>query len=338
MIFNDIYLVGINNDIRETLSFACNHDIKVHGLINDFTSDSNFEGLPIISSKEINLEYVVVNCSSSISPVTTQNYFESLGAQVIYFTDFFKLLSKGIPSQFQNFSRYKNQLSEFESILFDEQSRSEFRNVIEYRSSGDLSFMNSFKVRTSEQYLDMAKIINPSSLIDIGGFDGDTSELFLDNLSSLKKIDFFEPNPENLSNAKRRLQHFSCVEYHNHGLGDQNYQTKMSGYGSSAVIDKDGIHSVNIKRLDDTIATPADLIKIDIEGSELACLKGAINYLNEFNPSVAVAAYHKEDDLLKIPKFFKDEISHNYHIYFRHYTQGWSESVLFFIPENVVIR
>lgn len=336
--FNNIYLVGINNDTRETLSLTFHHGVKVHGVINDFTTDSNFEGVPIISSSEINLEYVVVNCSSSISPVATQNFFESLGAQVIYFTDFFKMLSEVIPSQFKSFSKYKNQLFEFESILCDEQSRREFRNVIEYRSTGDLIFMKNFKVRTSEQYLDMAKIINPSSLIDIGGFDGDTSELFLDNLSSLNRIDFFEPNLENLSNAKRRLKKFTCVEYHNHGLGDQSYQTKMSGSGSSAVIDKDGIHSVSVERLDDIIISPADLIKIDIEGSELACLKGAIGYINEFNPSVAVAAYHKEDDFLKIPKFFKDNISHNYNIYFRHYTQGWSESVLFFIPENTVVR
>ena len=65
MIFKNIYLVGINDDTKETLSLALRHGIKVHGVINDFTVNSDFEGVPIVSSLEINLEYVVVNCSSS---------------------------------------------------------------------------------------------------------------------------------------------------------------------------------------------------------------------------------------------------------------------------------
>jgi len=338
MIFKNIYLVGINDDTKETLSLALRHGIKVHGVINDFTVNSDFEGVPIVSSLEINLEYVVVNCSSSISPIATQNYFESLGAEVIYFTDFFKQLAEVLPKQFKSFSRYKNQLSVFESSLFDDQSRDEFRKVVEYRSTGNLLVMKDFKVRTSEQYLDMAKIINPMSLLDVGGFDGDTSELFLNNLPSLGRVDFFEPNIQNLSNAKRRLREFTCVEYHNHGLGDNNCQTKMSGSGSSSIIDKNGDFSISVKKLDDITILPADLIKIDIEGSELSCLEGASNYINEGNPCIAVATYHKEDDFLKIPKFFKDKIAHNYRIYFRHYTQGWSESIFFFIPENRAVK
>jgi hypothetical protein len=54
--------------------------------------------------------------------------------------------------------------------------------------------------------------------------------------------------------------------------------------------------------LDDVLAGwRPTLIKMDIEGSELAALYGARHLIAESRPSLAISVYHKPDHLWRIP-------------------------------------
>ena len=53
------------------------------------------------------------------------------------------------------------------------------------------------------------------------------------------------------------------------------------------------------------VSTPIGLIKMDIEGTELNALKGAINTLKKCRPYLTLSAYHKTEDLITLPKFIK---------------------------------
>jgi len=333
-----IYLVGFNNEAIECIKIAKNNNINICGLINDFTDDEFFNEIKVIKSTEINLNYPIINCSTSVSPVDTQKYFESLGSNVINLTDFIYEYTGVLPECFSNFSTYKKLISNLEYSLSDEQSINEFKSVVEYRSSGNLNAMMDFKVKTDQQYLDISRKIKLKSFMDVGGFDGDTSELLLKNIPSLKNIHIFEPNNNNLKAAKKRLSEYSCVKYHNIGLGEKSFNTKMSAEGSSSKIDATGNIDIVIKSLDELPMEQVDLIKIDIEGAELDFLNGAREYISNYNPNIAIAVYHKNNDLIEIPKFMDDVIKGDYKIYFRHYTQGWSESILYYIkPQDIII-
>jgi len=48
-----------------------------------------------------------------------------------------------------------------------------------------------------------------------------------------------------------------------------------------------------------------DFIKLDVEGSEMEALKGAVNTIERFKPSLAVSLYHKPADRKKILAFIK---------------------------------
>ena len=46
-----------------------------------------------------------------------------------------------------------------------------------------------------------------------------------------------------------------------------------------------------------------DLIKLDVEGSEMNVLNGAKGSILKYRPKLAISLYHRKEDLLGIPKF-----------------------------------
>ena len=71
-----------------------------------------------------------------------------------------------------------------------------------------------------------------------------------------------------------------------------------------------------------------DFIKMDIEGSEEAALKGAEKTIKKFRPKLAICAYHKVDDLCVLPHIIKAMVP-EYKLYLDHYTINSTETVLF---------
>ena len=74
-----------------------------------------------------------------------------------------------------------------------------------------------------------------------------------------------------------------------------------------------------------------DFIKMDVEGHELKVLAGARETIKTFKPSLALSAYHRGDDLIKLPKFLL-ELNPGYKFYLRHCTSILGDTVLYAEP------
>jgi len=71
-----------------------------------------------------------------------------------------------------------------------------------------------------------------------------------------------------------------------------------------------------------------DFIKMDVEGHELKVLEGAHETIKTFKPSLALSAYHRGDDLIKLTKFLL-KLNPHYRFYLRHCRPSWTETVLY---------
>lgn len=69
---------------------------------------------------------------------------------------------------------------------------------------------------------------------------------------------------------------------------------------------------------------------MDIEGLEYKALIGSSNIIKNYKPKLAIAVYHHAEDFRRIPEFLL-KINPDYKVYLRHYTQGWSETIMYFI-------
>lgn len=86
---------------------------------------------------------------------------------------------------------------------------------------------------------------------------------------------------------------------------------------------------VDVVRLDDTIDGAPTLIKMDIEGSELATLRGAERLIREHKPRLAVSAYHRATDLLDVTDYVLS-IRPDYQVGLRHHTPVRWDTCLYF--------
>lgn len=326
-----ISIIGCNLDSEKLIEFCERTEIEIKCVLNDYTLDTTYMGIPIFRTDQLEIGAVVVNCVSSISPVDVRNVLLSKGANVLDLVDFYELNSTKIrPIMCEYLSANRN---DFPYQFHDKTSNAQFSAVSNYLKTGQTKYMDGFKNCIDIQYLDIVSKIKPKKIIDCGGFDGDTSELFIKNIEGIERIHFFEPMPANMGKARKRLSGLNdLVEFYPLGLSQANMKTRITSEGSASKVNTESGVEIQLNTLDSLDLEPVDLIKIDIEGHEMEMLLGAREYIKKCKPNIAIAVYHKPDDVVIIPRFLM-ELNPNYKIIFRHYTQGWSESVMYFIND-----
>lgn len=188
------------------------------------------------------------------------------------------------------------------------------------------------------------KIKSGDVIIDAGGFIGDTAALFCEKTSNNCFIHAFELLDENIklfeyNNKLNNIESF--VKINQLALTNKSNETikikQTAVQGATSIFGNDDSEiSIKTITLDDYIIInnieKVDLIKMDIEGAEIAALEGAINTIKHFKPRLALCLYHKWDDVITIPKFLTAlNIEYKYYFKWVQLAQGW-EAVLLAEP------
>ena len=134
---------------------------------------------------------------------------------------------------------------------------------------------------------------------DIGANSGFYSLLMASCVGNDGRVYAFEPELRNVAFLRRHLElnRLQNVRVMPTAVGDHDgrgrFAVDSSGY--RGCLDARGETFVPVASVDHLVETrgiePADIIKIDVEGAELAVLKGAQRYLKRFRPLVFLATH-----------------------------------------------
>lgn len=274
--------------------------------------------------------------------------------EIEFFDDFVRNLS-GLdsPSNWSDFRKdFINHKCEYEAIyerLEDRESKDTFETIINLRLSQQHSLlMKDFSYRPSEQYwedfLDLDKV---EIFFDIGAYQGETSEEFIKRSPNYKHIYFFEPDLENYNITKEIFKNNPKITGFHCGVGERDETLYFISDSTSGRFSRDyapNAIETNVLSLDNLAEKGKILlngggyhimIKLDIESSEEMAIQGMQGIIKNYRPILAVCAYHRFDDLRRIPQLIFD-ICDDYKLYFRHYTSGITESVMFFVPKEKI--
>lgn len=114
------------------------------------------------------------------------------------------------------------------------------------------------------------------------------------------------------------------------------FQTKES-QGTGTHVSDEGEFAIHVDALDHLIDDQVDFIKMDIEGAEMKALAGAQKLICRYHPLLAIAVYHKSEDLVTIPQYIKtfDTPDVIYRLYLRkHHIGDELELDLYAVPEK----
>ncbi|WP_417377755.1 FkbM family methyltransferase [Gimesia sp.] len=330
------YILGRNFWARSIAN-----EIDVDGFVDDFTSEEYFLDKPILKVHDVPENALIISANVLGRPITVKNKLIEHNLQQIDYFAFRKYSGLTLEpvlfwDEFLNeFKLNRDKFDWIYSLLADQQSRTEFSNLINFRLSSDLSYMEDFADIQYRQYFEDFLQLQPEqeTFLDVGCFDGKTSLEFIKRCADYAGIHVFEPEPENMINVKQNLAGLPNITFHDSGLSNQSQTLRFSVEGSSSKVSNAGDILIIVERLDDLIHTPFTFLKMDIEGEELSAIEGAKESIIKHHPKLAICVYHRPDDFWKIPELILSFRS-DYKVYLRHYTEGVTETVMFFIPSE----
>ncbi len=239
----------------------------------------------------------------------------------------------------RDLGNYKKFLTENENDIYsifnklnNDEDKRVFENVICGWTTSDLSYFR--KVVSHNQYLlDDLNFSENETIIDCGAFTGDT---YLSINSKTKgrfnKYYAIEPDPdcfqallETCVTNQEKVIAINKGVYEISGTIAFNNEANVFGGGA---IEQNGNTFIEVIDIDSIVNEKITFIKMDIEGSELAALKGARRTISTYKPKLAICIYHKNQDIIEIPKYIL-ALNPDYKISVRHYCIEGTETVVY---------
>jgi FkbM family methyltransferase len=167
----------------------------------------------------------------------------------------------------------------------------------------------------------------PITFVDGGAYDGDTL-IQASELLPIGEAFAFEPDPTNFTRLSHNVAGLSFpVTCFPCGLSDTTERVKFSaGAGEAGAVGTGDTLVQCVTLAECLVGRRIDYLKLDVEGHELAVLRGAERLIRRDKPILAVAGYHRWTDVWEVPEFM---LAHGYKIYYRTHGYNTFDSVFY---------
>ena len=226
--------------------------------------------------------------------------------------------------------KYAEDMEAAYALLADEQSKSVYKNILSFYRTGELSLLDKITTDKDEAFNSILKLGDNEVYVDLGAYNGDTIDEFLSYTNgNYRKIIALEPNAKNFEKLKVHCADIPKTELWQLGAYSSNTVLEFNNKaGRNSAIAESGVktHVVAV----DTIlcGTAASYIKADVEGADFDTLLGMKNTLKNCKPKLNFSAYHRFEDIFKLPLLIK-KLNPDYKIYLRHhpYIPAWDTNL-----------
>jgi FkbM family methyltransferase len=334
---NNQYIYGGTKEATDLLKvLPCNF------IIDDFSEEIEFCGKPIVKIDEVPLNASVISAVTR-RPITIHNKLENLG--IDHTSYYFLLYNENLKLPTIRYweeakGHFNDNISRYENLynnLIDEVSKNTLEDIISFRETGNLAIMKNYKSRFHEMYFeDFIKLKENANFYDIGVLDGFNSDIFIQKYN-YGEILMIEPMPSSYNallqkySKNDRIKITQCAVSNN--TGEAEFYINIEDPSQASLINSSTANKIKIRletidQLYEKSKIKPDFIKMDIEGAEIKALMGALNVIKKIKPTLAISVYHDANHILEAFELLQKSTP-EYKFYMRHYTEGYTETVLF---------
>lgn len=329
-----ILLYGMGNGADKIINVLESKGIEYKGVFasDGFVRDKLFHGKKIMSYSEAKEKYpdmTVLLCFGSAREDVRQNVLKIAGEQELFAPEV-PVISGGLFCE----EYYNSNKKRFDAVyekLADEKSRQTFTNLIKYKLSGKIEYLLECEVEEDEPYESFLKLTDDETFVDLGAYTGDTVADFIKLVSGYKKIFAAEPDFKNFRKLAANTENLDNIFIFNVGISSFCGTAPFSMSGGRNSKKEKGKTEIEFKTVDSIVDNDSvTYIKMDVEGEEENAILGAEKTILRHKPKMLVSAYHKTDDLIKLPETVFS-IRNDYKLYIRHFKSlpAWDTNFYF---------
>ena len=339
-----IVLYGMGNGADKILDWCAANDVKVAAIFasDDFVRGQIFRGYKICKYADVVSQYenfLLVIAFASESPVVLEHFF-ALAEKHETLAPHLSLFEGDELVSCSWLAKYQEELLKVYTNFADEKSREVFAATLNYKLSGKLSYLETITTMREEDCRHLFHFSKEETYVDLGAYDGDTIKEFLNYTDcSYREIVALEPDSKNFKKLQRFVVEAGLKHVHlfNKGIWSEEGTLSFAASGGrQSALQSNGKVEVPVDSVDHIMqGRTVSYMKLDVEGAEFEALSGAAQTIGKWAPKLFVAAYHRDNDLWRLPLLLW-QLNKNYNIYLRKhpYVPAWELNFLAVTKED----
>ena len=328
-----VVLYGMGDGADKVLRAFEHFGIKASAVMasDDFVRGQSFHGFKVKKLSEVEEEYgdfnIALCFASQLDDV--MNTIKSVAAKHTTLVPSVPVFGENMFDD--NFiTENREDIETSYSLLSDGLSKKVYENVLKFYYTGELSLLDEITTDKNEAFNNILRLGNNEVYVDLGAYNGDTIDEFLHYCGgSYRKIIAFEPNSKNFAKLQAHCENLRNIDLWQLGAYNRNtVLTFNNKAGRNSAIAENGTET-RVACVDSILCgISASYVKADVEGADFETLLGMKNTLQNFKPKLNFAAYHRFEDIFRLPILI-NRINPEYKIFLRHhpYIPAWDTNL-----------
>ncbi|MBP3442195.1 MAG: FkbM family methyltransferase [Clostridia bacterium] len=298
---------------------------------DEFVRGHSFRGYKVIKYSDVCEKYedfVIVVCFAVHDDAMLEK-IRKMSEEHTLFAPNVPIVDDGVFAR-EFIEKHDKEFDEAFSLLSDEFSRQSYLDILNFKVSGKTEYLFKCQKNKDEIYSEYLNLGESEIFMDLGAYDGDTVREFLKATDQkYDRIIAVEADEKNYRKLTDKTSGIERIKTYNLAVWDKKetlFFEKKKGRNSK--LSSAGKVEVQADSVDNILnGERITVLKMDIEGSEERALEGAKKTILKHRPTLYVCAYHRNDDMFRLPLKI-NEICKGYKFYFCHhpYIPAWESN------------